>query len=106
MWSKYLSNNVWRDFILPMSALATVGRKRFNGKFTAKIDFPIGHFMFNVDTDIRSVKSLHTLFDKYLDPMLMKFDSMVQNIKMFELFDKKWLTIFDKVFTPFWKTFL
>ena len=37
--------NVWRDFRLPMSALATVARKRFNGKFTAKIDFPIGYFM-------------------------------------------------------------
>ena len=29
----------------PMSALATVARKSFNGKFTAKIDFPVGHFM-------------------------------------------------------------
>ena len=28
-----------------MSALATVARKSFNGKFTAKIDFPIGHIM-------------------------------------------------------------
>ena len=37
--------NVWRDFRLPMSAIATVARKSFNGKFTAKIDFPIGHFM-------------------------------------------------------------
>ena len=27
-----------------MSALATVVRKSFNGTFTAKIDFPIGHF--------------------------------------------------------------
>ena len=26
---------------LPMSALATVARKSFNGKFTAKFDFPI-----------------------------------------------------------------
>ena len=41
----YGTNNVWRDFRLPMSALATVARKSFNGKFTAKIDFPIGHFM-------------------------------------------------------------
>ena len=30
---------------LPMSALATVARKSFNGKFTAKVDFMIGHFM-------------------------------------------------------------
>ena len=34
-----------RDFKLPVLAFATVARKRFNGKFTAKIDFPIGHFM-------------------------------------------------------------
>ena len=26
-------------------ALATVARKSFNGKLTAKIDFSIGHFM-------------------------------------------------------------
>ena len=32
--------------------------------------------------------------------MLVKFE---QN---FELFDKKWLTIFDKVLMPFWKMFL
>ena len=25
--------------------LATVARKSFNGKLTAKIEFPIGHFM-------------------------------------------------------------
>ena len=34
-----------RDVRLPMSALATVAQKSFNGKFTAKIDFPIRHFM-------------------------------------------------------------
>ena len=45
MGFKYLSNNVWRDFRLPMSALATGAQKSFDGKFTAKIDFPIGHFM-------------------------------------------------------------
>ena len=28
-----------------MSALATVEGKSFNGKFNAKIDFPIGYFM-------------------------------------------------------------
>ena len=44
MWSKYLSNNVWRDLRLPMSALAIAGES-LNTKFAAKIDFPIGHFM-------------------------------------------------------------
>ena len=45
MWSKYLSNNVWRDLRLSMTALATVGGKSFNGYFTAKIAFPIGYFI-------------------------------------------------------------
>ena len=51
-----------------------------------------------------SLKSLHTLFDKYLNRMLVKFEQnrMVQNIPNFELFDKK--KIFDKVLTPFWKS--
>ena len=48
------------------------------------------------ESDIGSLKSLHTLFDKYL----------VRTIQYFELFDKIWLTIFDKVMTPFCKTFL
>ena len=30
---------------LTMSALSTVVRKNFNGKFITKIDFPIGHLM-------------------------------------------------------------
>ena len=28
--------NVWKDFRLPVSTFATVARKRFNGKITAK----------------------------------------------------------------------
>ena len=40
--------------------------------------------------------------------MLVKFEQnrIVQNIQNFDLFDKKWLSIFDKVLTPFWKMFL
>ena len=62
-----------------------------------------------------SLKSLHTLFEKYLDHMLVEFEQnrMVQTLQNFELFDqqkkkkkKKWATIFDKVLTPFSKTFL
>ena len=55
---------------------------------------------------IESVKSLHTLFDKV--HMLVKFEQnhMVQAIQNFVLFDKKWLAIFEKVSTPFWKMFL
>ena len=47
---------------------------------------------------------------KYLDHMLVKFEQnrMVRTIQNLVLFDKnkKSLTIFDKVLTPFWKTFL
>ena len=46
------------------------------------------------DTDIERLKSLHTLFDKYLDHMLVKFEKknrMVQTIQniesSIELFD-------------------
>ena len=44
----------------------------------------------------------------YLDHMLVKFkqNGMIRTLQNFVLFDKKWLTIFDKVLTPFWKRFL
>ena len=56
------------------------------------------------DADIGSLKSYHTFFDKYLDHILIKFEQnrKVQTIQKFVLFDKKWLTIFDNVLTPFW----
>ena len=38
---KHFLRNAWRDFRLPVSALATVAGKSFHGKFTTKIDFPI-----------------------------------------------------------------
>ena len=85
-----------------------VAGKSFNGKFTAEIGFLIEHFVTIADADIGSLKSFHILFDKYLDHTLVKFEQnhVVRTIQDFELFDKKWLTIFDKVLMPFWKTFL
>ena len=43
------------------------------------------------DADIGSRKSLHTLFDKYLDRILVKFEQnrMVRTIQNFELFRKE-----------------
>ena len=67
-----------------MSALATVGSDRV-------------FYITIADADIGSLKSLHTLFGRYLDHMLVNLN----NIVWF-----KWLTISDKVLTPFWKTFL
>ena len=83
-----------------------VARKSLNGKFTAKSDRAF--YVTIADADIGSLKSLHTLFDKNLDYMLMKFEQnhMIKTIQNFVLFDKKWLTIFDKMLMPFWKMFL
>ena len=67
------------------------------------IKYPIGKLIFAVNlplklfpasvaiADIGSLKSLHTLFVKYLDHMLVKFEQncMVQTTRKFELFDKK-----------------
>ena len=51
---------------------------------------------------------LHTLFNKYLDHLVVKFEQnrTVLDIHNFELFWQKWLTIFEKVLMPFRKTFL
>ena len=45
MWSKYLSNNVWREFRLPMSASAMHGN----------IKCPIGKSIFAVNLEDVSV---------------------------------------------------
>ena len=48
------------------------------------------------DADTESLKSLHTLFDKYLDYMLVKFEQnyMVRNIQNFEVLKKKMVNHF------------
>ena len=84
MWSKYVSNNVCKGFRLPAPAFARVARKSFNGKFYCKNWFSdrASFFIFITDADIGSLKSLHTLFDNYLDHMLVKFEQnhVVRNI--------------------------
>ena len=42
------------------------------------------------DADIESLKSLHTLFDMYLDYMLVKFERnrMIRNVQIFKVFGK------------------
>ena len=58
-----------------------------------------------IDADIGRLKSLHTLFDKYLEYMMVKFkqNHMVRNIQNFELFGEKMVA---KVLTPFWNRLL
>ena len=64
--------------------------------------------MTTADADIESLKSFHTLFGKYLDHMLVKFkqNRTIRTIQNFELYDKKWLISFAKVFMSFWNSFL
>ena len=86
---------------------ATVAQKKlFNANLLQKNIFRSDILDTITDADIGSVNSLHALFD--LDHMLVKFEQscIVRNIQNFELFGKKWLTIFEKVLTPFWKRFL
>ena len=61
------------------------------GKSIFAVNLPLKLFPATIaNADIGSLKSLHTLFDKYLDHMLVKFEQncMVQTTRNFELFDK------------------
>ena len=57
----------------------------------ANLKLKLSLLMPRPNTDIGSLKSLHTLFDKYLDHMLVKFEQnrMVRTVQNFELLDKK-----------------
>ena len=90
--------SVGRDFRLPMLAFATVAQKSFNSKFIyCKNTFSDWKFYVTLtnaptNADIGSLNFLQTLFDKYLDHMLVRFkqNHNVQNI------GKNWLTILRK----------
>ena len=73
------------DFRLTVSIFATVKWKSCNGKFTAKVNFSDRTYNVTIiDADIGSLKSLHTLFDKYLDHMLVKFEKKNRMIRMYK----------------------
>ena len=109
IWNKHFLRNVWRDFRLSTSALATVPWKSFNGIFSAKIDFPIGHFILPLLMLTLKVESLsiHYLVSIWTTNW-WNLNKIVwsEPYKILCFLTKKWLTIFDKVLTPFWKTFL
>ena len=72
-----------------MSASAMVTWKSFNGKFTW---FSNRAFYVTIpDANLESLNPLHTLCNKYLDHILVKFkqNCMGQITQNFELFDKK-----------------
>ena len=63
-----------------------------SGKSIFAVNLPLKLFPATVaNADIGSLKSLHNLFGKYLDHMLVKFEQncMVQTTRNLELFDKK-----------------
>ena len=77
---------IWRDFRLPMSALATVAGKNFNGKCTVQIDFSdrilyTPSLMLTLEMLEVYMVSPYS-FDKYLDHMLLKFEQnhMIQTV--------------------------
>ena len=104
MWSKCVSNNVRRDFRLLVSVFATVARKTFNGKVTAKNDFPIGHFLLPLLTLTLEVKSLSI---HYLISILTTCWWILKKIVKYEIYKMlsflttKWLPIFEKGLTTF-----
>ena len=102
MWYKHFLRNVRRDVRLSMSALATVARNRSDGKFTAKIDFRSGILCNHctTDPDHVSLKSLHTLFGKYLDDTLVKFkqNHSVQTIQNVDFLTKSASQSVDPIF--------
>ena len=65
------------------------------GTFTAKNDFPIGYYVTIADADIGGLKSLHTLFDKYLDHMLLKFEQNRSKLYKILSFMTKTVNHFD-----------
>ena len=73
-----------------MSALATVAAKRLNYNLLPKLIQQSGIYVTIAYVDIGSLKCLHTLFDKYLDYILVKFEQnyMIQTTQNIELFNK------------------
>ena len=94
-----------RDFRLPVSSLAMVAQKSFNGKYYVTI---LPWFYVNMLMLTLEVLSLFIHYLISIWTMLVKFElnCMVRTIQNFELFDKKWLAIFNKVLMPFWKMFV
>ena len=83
-----------------MSAFATVAWKSSNDKCSAKIsDWAFYVTIFEVQN-----LSIH-YFGQHLDHILVQFlqNRMVRNLQKINPFAKTWLTIFEKVLTPFFE---
>ena len=94
MWSKNLSNNVWRDFYTSNVSISNGNIKCPIGKSIFAVNLLLKLFraiVANADMYIGSPKSLHTLLDEYWDHILVQFEQnyMIQTTQNVELFDKK-----------------
>ena len=99
------------DFLVVLT-FEMVAQKSFNGNFTAKIDFPIGHFMLpllKLTLDMLEVRSLsiHYLISIWITCWCRRNSNKIVLYEMYKIlsfFSKIWLTIFEKVLTLFWRT--
>ena len=107
IWYKLFLRNVWSDFRLPMSALATVAPKSFDGKFTAKFIFQSGilcyhcwywHWKSKVSSYI-----IWQVYGPHAGEIWTK--SYGPNHTKLCAFWQKWLTIFNKVLSHFGRRF-
>ena len=96
-WQKVqtISRNVWRDLRFQSQYQHRQHRRVLTANFLQKLIFLSYIYVTIADADM----CFNTLFDKYLDHMLVKIEQnrMVGTVQIFQLFDKKWLTIFGKV---------
>ena len=68
------NHDLWRDFRLPMSATAI----KYPKKSIFVVNLPLKLFLTTVaNADIGSLKSLHTVFGKHLDHMLLNLNNIV-----------------------------
>ena len=87
LWSKHFVRNVWRDFRQCQYLQRQIYCKRgfFHRAFYVTI----------ADADIEGLKSLHSLFYKDMDHMLVKFEQnrTVQTVQKFELLPQNGLPV-------------
>ena len=95
-----------------MSALSSGNIKCPIGNLILAINFQLKLFCATVgNAGIGSLKSLPTLFDMWLDHIMVKFEQnrMIRYIRNFELFDRNqgfFKAIFGDDLKPFWKMIL
>ena len=85
-WCKHSLRNVWKDFRLSMLSLTTVAGKSSNGKFTAKIDFPVRYFMLPL---LMLILEVYSLSIHYLINIWTTCWWNLNKIVWFELYQKK-----------------